>query len=61
MCRDPARDQADAANEQDEHQDSVEKACRLKENCQIHQDAGENDDDARDKQNPADDGFAVEK
>jgi hypothetical protein len=56
-----AGDQADAARKQDEHADGCEKRGRLKINLHIHNHGGEDYHQTGEGQNPADDGFAVEK
>ena len=50
-----AGDQTDSSGEQREHYYCVKKACRLKINLQIRDDASENNDDAGKGQQPADD------
>jgi NAD-dependent DNA ligase len=48
-----AGDEAEAAREQDEHDDGVEEAGGLEVDLQVHQHAHEDDDDTRERQKPA--------
>ena len=48
-----ARNQAEAAGQQDEHDERVEQAGLPEVDVHVHQDAGQDDGHARDGQDPA--------